>query len=88
MSLKRHFSSLQCFRFEQSGSGGRSQLVISPVMEADTGDYECWARHKTSSGKEVKNILKVLIEPRRGNCQPGQYQCEGQDKQYCIATRY
>ena len=58
------------------------------MIESDTGDYECWARHKTSSGKEVKNILKVLIEPRRGNCQPGQYQCEGQDKQYCIATRY
>ena len=78
-------------RLEQRGGeagAGRSTLVIAPLMEADTGDYECWARHKTSSGKEVKNILKVLIEPRRGNCQPGQYQCEGQDKQYCIATRY
>jgi len=29
----------------------------------------------------------VLIEPRRGSCQPGQYQCEGA-KQYCISTRY
>ena len=30
----------------------------------------------------------MLIEPRRGSCQQGQYQCEGEDKQYCIATRY
>jgi len=75
-------------RFEQIGGVWSSTLIISPVIESDTGDYECWARHKTTSGKEVKNILKVLIEPRRGNCQPGQYQCEGEDKQYCIASRY
>ena len=76
-------------RFEQIGGKWSSTLIISPVIESDTGDYECWARQRTSSGKEVKNILKVLIEPRRGNCQPGQYQCEGGDsqKQYCIATR-
>ena len=57
--LKRPFSSLQCFRFEQSGSGGRSQLVISPVMEADTGDYECWAQADSATALQVKKILKV-----------------------------
>ena len=66
--------------------------MISPVIETDTGDYECWARHKGATTNhdgtdQVKKILKVLIEPRRGACQPGQYQCEGKDK-YCIATRF
>ena len=55
--------------------------------KADTGDYECWAKDKSSTSEGVKKILKVFIEPRRGNCQHGQYQCEGPDKQYCIATR-
>jgi len=77
-------------RFKQSGSRGRSQLVISPVMEADTGDYECWARAESATAQQVKRILKVLVEPRRGSCQPGQYECGGgaHPRQYCIATRY
>ena len=94
-------------RLEQRGGEagvGRSSLVIAPLMEADTGDYECWAQAPATS-TQVKKILKVrtalcltieycnyvcqvLVEPRRGNCQAGQYQCEGQAKQYCIATRY
>jgi len=77
-------------RFEQTGKDKTSTLVISPVIQTDTGDYECWARHKgdvDSSDEEVKKVLKVMIEPRRGSCQSGQYQCEGQEK-YCIATRY
>jgi len=50
------------------------------------------ARHKGVTANldrsdQVKKILKVLVEPRRGNCQPGQYQCEGKEK-YCIATRH
>ena len=61
-------------RLEQSGRGGASTLVISPVIETDTGDYECWADSQGESGAQVKKTLKVLIEPRRGSCQPGQYQ--------------
>jgi len=79
-------------RLEQTGRDSTSTLLISPVLETDTGNYECWARHKGATtnhdgSDQVKKILKVLIEPRRGNCQPGQYQCEG-DEKYCIATRY
>ena len=79
-------------RLEQTGRDTTSTLVISPVIETDTGDYECWARHKGATtnhdgSDQVKKILKVLIEPRRGACQPGQYQCEGKDE-YCIATRF
>lgn len=79
-------------RFEQTGKDKTSTLVISPVIETDTGDYECWARHKgdvdsNDSMEQVKKVLRVMIEPRRGSCQSGQYQCEGQEK-YCIATRY
>ena len=78
-------------RLEQTGRDSTSTLLISPVLETDTGNYECWARHKGATtnhdgSDQVKKILKVLIEPRRGNCQPGQYQCEG-DEKYCIATR-
>jgi len=79
-------------RLEQTGKDSTSTLVISPVIETDTGDYECWASHKGSTtnnkgSDQVKKVLRVMIEPRRGTCQPGQYQCEGQDK-YCIATRF
>ena len=64
--------------------------LVSPVMEADTGDYECWARAESATAQQVKRILKVLVEPRRGSCQPGQYECGGgaHPRQYCIATRY
>jgi len=75
-------------RYDQKEFDGNSLLVIPHVLEADTGDYECWAKDKSSTSEGVKKILKVFIEPRRGNCQHGQYQCEGPDKQYCIATRY
>ena len=51
--------SFSVFSFEQSGSRGRSQLVISPVMEADTGDYECWAQAESTTAQQVKKILKV-----------------------------
>jgi len=89
--LPNHFVEPQK-RLEQTGRDTTSTLVISPVIETDTGDYECWARHKGATtnhdgSDQVKKILKVLIEPRRGACQPGQYQCEGKDE-YCIATRY
>ena len=59
-------------------------------MEADTGDYECWAQAESTTAQQVKKILKVLVEPRRGSCQPGQYECGGgaHPRQYCIATRY
>ena len=59
-------------------------------MEADTGDYECWAQAESATAQQVKKILKVLVEPRRGSCQPGQYECGGgaHPRQYCIATRY
>jgi len=73
-------------RYKQEGRAATSTLVIDPVIETDTGDYECWAKQDRGEGN-VKTVLKVLIEPRRGTCQPGHYQCEG-GKQYCIPTRY
>ena len=48
-------------RLEQRGGeagAGRSTLVIAPLMEADTGDYECWAQAPATS-TQVKKILKV-----------------------------
>ena len=33
--------------------------MISPVMEADTGDYECWAQADSATALQVKKILKV-----------------------------
>ena len=48
-------------RLEQRGGEagvGRSSLVIAPLMEADTGDYECWAQAPATS-TQVKKILKV-----------------------------
>jgi len=74
-------------RFEQSEEKKRSTLVISPVVASDTGDYECWWRDtgERGSGQQVKAKLSVLVEPRRGDCQPGQYQC---DVGHCIASRF
>ena len=74
------------YRLPQEGPSSTSTLVIDPVIETDTGDYECWAKQDWGEGT-VKTKLKVLIEPRRGTCQPGYYQCEGR-KKICIATRY
>ena len=28
-------------------------------MEADTGDYECWAQAESETAQQVKKILKV-----------------------------
>jgi len=74
------------YRLPQEGPSSTSTLVIDPVIETDTGDYECWAKQDWGEGT-VKANLKVLIEPRRGTCQPGYYQCNGR-KKICIATRY
>ena len=74
------------YRLPQEGPSSTSTLVIDPVIETDTGDYECWAKQDWGEGT-VKTKLKVLIEPRRGTCQPGYYQCAGK-KKICIATRY
>lgn len=73
-------------RYKQEGKAQTSTLVIDPVIETDTGDYECWAKQYWGEGT-VKTKLKVLIEPKRGACQHGYYQCEGA-KKYCIPTRY
>lgn len=73
-------------RYKQEGRAQTSTLVIDPVIETDTGDYECWAKQDWGEGT-VKTKLKVLIEPKRGACPPGHYQCEG-GKKYCIPTRY
>jgi len=70
----------------ENPSSSSSNLVIDPVVETDTGDYECWAKQDWGEGT-VKTKLKVLIEPKRGACQPGYFECEGQ-KKICIATRY
>ena len=32
------------------------------MMEADTGDYECWAQAESATAQQVKKILKVLVE--------------------------
>jgi len=74
------------YRLPKQGPSSTSTLVIDPVFETDTGDYECWAKQDWGEGT-VKTKLKVLIEPRRGTCQPGYYQCAGR-KKICIATRY
>jgi len=72
-------------RFEQSEEKKRSTLVISPVVAKDTGDYECWYRDTGEAGHQIKAKLSVLVEPRRGTCAPGQYQC---DVGHCIASRF
>ena len=48
-----------CSRFEQKGQDGSSTLTISHVIEADTGDYECWAESKSSEVAQVKKKIKV-----------------------------
>ena len=45
------------------------------------------ASHLSTGARFTIHVLKVLIEPKRGACQPGYFECEGQ-KKICIATRY
>ena len=42
----------------ENPSSSSSNLVIDPVVETDTGDYECWAKQDWGEGT-VKTKLKV-----------------------------
>ena len=43
----------------ENPSSSSSNLVIDPVVETDTGDYECWAKQDWGEGT-VKTKLKVI----------------------------
>ena len=74
-------------RFHQSGGAGVSHLIISPLETSDAGVYQCWGV-TTGAVTTIKQVLRLIVETRHGQCPPGQFQCKSEEKQICIATRY
>ena len=62
-------------------------LVISPLETSDAGVYQCWGV-TTGAVTTIKQVLRLIVETRHGQCPPGQFQCKSEEKQICIATRY
>jgi len=59
-------------------------LIISPVMQMDTGNYKCEAIHRGAQ-VEVEKVVRVVVEADRGDCNHGNYECTNG---FCVPLRY
>lgn len=71
-------------RLKDRAKDNRRNLVISPISEVDSGNYQCEA---ISAGEHLKESVRVVVEPDWGDCKPGFYNCNNTNN-YCIPKRY
>jgi len=70
---------------DRARENNRKNLVIFPISEVDSGNYLCEAMN--SQGEQLKESVRVIVEPDWGDCKPGFYNCNN-TKNLCIPKRY